>query len=115
MPAIKRKDANSYTLKLESMQPQIFISERQDQQQAIRARQAGKEASKTSKPPTSVSHLIEAQNGKAQKGRLAIGGDQEKCARKDQKIENSTVCACLIKIFQSELIEDNEHDKESSI
>src|SRR5438128_2294861 len=70
-------DINACLLKMETMLAQVLIKERDEQEQASRACQAGKKAKQTGQPPLPSTHRIETEQGQKQEQRLVISGSKK--------------------------------------
>src|SRR2546428_7619794 len=78
---------------------QVFIAERNEQQHAYGARQAGEKTKQARQPPVTTAHVIEAQQGEANKQRLVVTCGKEEGSRKHREIESCTKGSLRIKIF----------------
>ncbi len=73
---------NAYLLEMEMMLAQVLIKERHKQEQASRARQAGKKAKQADQLPLPTAHIIETEEGQKQEQRLVISGSKKECCGK---------------------------------
>src|SRR5690242_15408028 len=87
------------------MLSQVFIAERNEQQQTHRARQAGQKTKQACQPPMTTAHMIEAQQGQTEKQRLIVACGKEEGGRKHREIEGCTKGSLRIKIFLYQPVE----------